>query len=482
MTTSVGVPQAAVGQLAEAMRGDVLTPESPGYDEARAVWNGMFDRRPAVIARCAGVAGVIQAVEVARANAMEVAVRGGSHSANGYGTCDDGLVIDLSPMKGIRVDPESHTVRAEAGLTWGEFDRETQAFGLAVTGGRFSTTGIAGLALGSGSGWLERKCGLTGDNLLSADVVTADGRFVKCSPRENADLYWGLRGGGGNFGIVTSFVFRLHEIGPMIYGGMLVCAPDRAGEILRFMREYMADAPDDLGTAVAFVSAPPEEFVPPEMHFKPMTGVVICWTGDHAEGERVVAPIREVAQPMMDMVGPMPYVALQAMLDGGGPKGIRGYMKAEFMNDLSDEAIDVMVAHGGARPSPTTQLLLEPMGGAISSTPDEETALGRRDVQWCYHALSMWMEPGQEAQDAHFKWAKDLAAALEPHTTDGVYLNYTSDEGEDRVRSSFGEEKYAKLVALKDKYDPANMFHLNQNIKPSIEATAASEQGRRFQS
>jgi hypothetical protein len=477
MSTTIGVAQAAVEQLSEAMRGDVLHPSSGGYDEARMVWNGMYDRRPAVIARCAGVADVIQAVDFARANAMEVAVRGGGHSAIGYGTCDDGLVIDLSPMKGIRVDPESHTVRAEAGLTWGEFDRETQAFGLALTGGRFSTTGISGLALGSGSGWLERKCGLTGDNLLSADVVTADGRLVKCSPRENSDLYWGLRGGGGNFGIVTSFVFRLHEIGPMIYGGMLVADPARAGEVLRFMREYMADAPDDLGGAVAFVSAPPEPTVPPEMHFKPILGIVLCWTGDHEEGERVVAPIREVAQPMMDMVGPMPYVALQSMLDDGGPKGIRGYMKAEFMEELSDSAIEKLVAHGADRPSPTCQLLLEPMGGAIGRMADDETALGRRDVPWCYHALAMWMEPGEDVEAAHRDWARKLHSDLEPDTTDGVYLNFTSDEGEDRVRSAYGPEKYARLVELKDKYDPGNMFHLNQNIKPSIEATARAERG-----
>jgi FAD/FMN-containing dehydrogenase len=447
MTTSVAVPQAAVEQLTEAMRGEVIHPDSPGYDDARAVWNGMYDRRPAVIARCAGVADVIQAVDFARANALEVAVRGGGHSANGYSTCDDGLVIDLSPMKGIRVDPESHTVRAEAGLTWGEFDKETQAFGLAVTGGRFSTTGIAGLALGSGSGWLERKCGLTGDNLLSADVVTADGRLVKCSPRENSDLYWGIRGGGGNFGIVTSFVFRLHEVGPMIYGGMLVCDPAKASEVLRFMREYMEEAPEDLGGAVAFVSAPPEPFVPPEMHFKPILGIVVCWTGDHEEGERVLAPIREIAQPMMDMVAPMPYTALQSMLDGGGPKGINAYMK------------------------------LEPMGGAISRMGEDDTALGRRDVAWCYHALGMWMEPGEEAEAAHRDWARKLATDLEPETTDGVYLNFTSDAGEERVRKSYGEEKYARLVELKDKYDPANMFHLNQNIKPSIEATARAERG-----
>jgi hypothetical protein len=478
MTTSVGVAtQAAVEQLTEAMRGEVLVPGSAGYDQARMVWNGMYDRKPAVIARCAGVADAIQAVDFARANAMEVSVRGGGHSAQGYGTNDDGLVIDLSPMKGIRVDPESHTVRAEAGLTWSEFDRETQAFGLAVTGGRFSTTGIAGLALGSGSGWLERKCGLTGDNLLSADVVTADGRLVKCSPRENADLYWGLRGGGGNFGIVTSFVFRLHEVGPIVYGGMLVAAPDRAGEILRFMRDYMPGAPEDLGGAVAFVSAPPEEFVPPEMHFKPITGIVLCWTGDHAEGERVIAPIREAAQPLMDMVGPMPYVALQSMLDGGGQKGINAYMKAEFMEELTDGVIDKLVAHGGERPSPTCQLLLEPMGGAISALGEDDTALGRRDVQWCYHALSMWMEPGEDAVAAHKEWARKLHTDLEPDTTDGVYLNFTSDEGEERVRNSFGPEKYARLVELKDKYDPTNMFHLNQNIKPSTEAMARAEAG-----
>jgi FAD/FMN-containing dehydrogenase len=478
MTTTAGAgTQAAVEQLTEAMRGEVLVPGSPGYDEARMVWNGMYDRRPAVIARCTGVADVMHAVDFARANSMEVAVRGGGHSASGFGTCDDGIVIDLAPMKGIRVDPESHTVRAEAGLTWGEFDKETQAFGLAVTGGRFSTTGIAGLTLGSGSGWLERKCGLTGDNLLSADVVTADGRLVKCSPRENADLYWGLRGGSGNFGIVTSFVFRLHEIGPMIYGGMLVAAPDKAGEILRFMRDYMADAPDDLGAGVAFVSAPPEEFVPPEMHFKPVTGVIVCWTGDHAEGERVMAPIREVVQPLMDMVAPMPYAALQSMLDGGAPKGTRGYMKAEFMEELSDGAIDKLVAHGGARPSPTCQLLMEPMGGAISRMGEDDTALGRRDVPWCYHALAMWMEPGEEVEATHRDWARKLHDDLEPDTTDGVYLNYTSDVGEDRVRKSFGEEKYARLVALKDKYDPTNMFHMNQNIKPSTEAMAKAEAG-----
>src|SRR5436190_4378722 len=245
MTTSVGAPHAAVAQLAEAMRGEVLSPDSPGYDEARAVWNGMFDRRPAAIARCAGVADVIQAVEFARANAMEVAVRAGGHSANGYGTCDDGLVIDLSPMKGIEVDSEARTARADAGLTWGEFDAATQEHGLAVTGGRFSTTGIAGLTLGSGSGWLDRKCGLTADNLLSVDIVTANGEQLTASEEENPELFWGVRGGGGNFGIVTSFTYRLHDVGPMVYGGLMACMPERAGDILRFVRDYFPSTPDE---------------------------------------------------------------------------------------------------------------------------------------------------------------------------------------------------------------------------------------------
>jgi hypothetical protein len=457
----------SVEGLASAVKGRVVEAGAPDYDEARALYNGMIDKRPAAIAYCGDEADVAAALRYGVEHGLRIAVRGGGHNGGGLGSVDDGLVIDLSPMKGIRVDPRARTVRAESGLTWGEFDRETQAFGLAVTGGRFSTTGIAGLTLGSGSGWLERKCGLTADNLISADIVTADGSLLTASAEENEELFWGLRGGGGNFGVVTSFEYRLHEIGPIIYGGMLVCPPDRAGEVLRFLRDYMKDAPEDLGCAVAFVSAPPEPFVPTEMHFQPVLGIVVCWTGSMEEGERVLAPIREVATPLMDMVAPMPYTALQSMLDGGGPHGIRGYMKAEFLPELGDEAIDKIVAGGSSRPGPMVQLLMEPMGGAIGRVGDDETALGRRDVPWCYHALAMWMEPDAETAEAHIAWARGLAADLKPHVTDGVYLNYTSDEGEDRVRSSYGEEKYGRLVALKDRYDPGNMFRLNQNIRPS---------------
>jgi hypothetical protein len=342
-----------------------------------------------------------------------------------------------------------------------------------VTGGRFSTTGIAGLTLGSGSGWLERKCGLAADNLLSVELVTANGQAIAASADENPELFWGIRGGGGNFGVVTSFTYRLHDVGPLVYGGLMAAPPDRAEATLRFVRDWFEGAPEDLGGAMAFISAPPEPFVPQEMHFQPCVGMVICWTGDLEEGERVVAPLREAMQPAIDMVQPMPYAALQSMLDAGGPKGINGYMKAEFMSELTDEAVEKLCRHGGGRVGPMAQLLIEPMGGAIADVDEDATALGRRDVKWCYHALAMWMEGDQETADAQIAWARDLAADMRSHTTDGVYLNFTSDEGDDRVRATYGPEKYARLVALKDRYDPGNLFRLNQNVKPSGAASAA---------
>ncbi len=457
----------AVEELRSSFSGVLVSEGDPEYEQARQVWNGCFDRHPAVIARCRDAGDVRTAVGFARSHELQLAVRGGGHSAQGYGTCDDGLVIDLSPMKGISIDPERRTVRAQAGLTWGEFDRATQEHGLAVTGGRFSTTGIAGLTLGSGSGWIERRAGLTPDNLLSAEIVTADGEVLTASEDENQELFWGLRGGGGNFGVVTSFTYRLHQIGPLVYGGLMACMPDRAPDTLRFLAQYMPDAPDDLGLGAAFISAPPEPFVPEQMHFAPLFGLIVCWTGDAGEGERVLAPIREVAQPVMDMVQPIPYAALQGMLDGGGPHGVRAYMKAEFLPELGDAAIEKLAEHGGKRPGPMVQLLLEPLGGAISRVSESDSAVGRRDVPWVYHALSLWMDPSEETADAHVAWAHELSADMAPLTTSGVYLNFTSDEGEDRVRDSYGAERYARLVALKDRYDPTNVFHLNQNIKPS---------------
>lgn len=450
----------------DGFSGEQLSPGDAGYDEARIVWNGLFDRHPALIARCISTDDVVAAVNYGRENGLEIAVRAGGHSAAGHSSVDDGLVIDLTLMKRIDVDPEAQTCVAQPGLTWGEFDGATQMHGLAVTGGRFSTTGIAGLLLGSGSGWLERKCGLTADNLISAEVVTADGRVLRASENENPELFWGIRGGGGNFGIVTEFELRLHKVGPMIYGGLLGCAPERAAEILSFMRDYMPDAPEDLGAAVAFISAPPLPVVPEEMHFKPVVGIVICWTGSAEEGEKVVAPIREACRPALDMVGEMPYTVLQSMLDEGTPYGVRAYLKAEFLRELSDEAVAALVEHGGTRPGPMVQLLLEPLGGAIAEVGEDDTALGRRDVSWAYHALSMWMDPSQEAADAHVAWAKGLQAEMKPYVRDGVYVNFTNEDDEDRVRSTYGP-KYERLQALKDRYDPANLFHRNANIKPS---------------
>jgi FAD/FMN-containing dehydrogenase len=461
------IPSPAVEELGRSFAGPLLRDGDEGYDEARRVWNGCFDRRPALIARCQHVADVQTAVRFATANDLLVAVRGGGHSAQGHSVWDGAMVIDLSEMRAVEVDPVSHIARAEGGATWADFDEATQEHGLALTGGRFSTTGIAGLTLGSGSGWLERRCGLTADSLLAAEVVTATGDVVTASADENPDLFWGLRGGGGNFGIVTTFTYRLHEIGPIIYGGLMACPPERAADILRFLAGFMPDAPHDLGIGFAFISAPPEPFVPPEMHFAPIVGIIVCWTGDLEEGAEVIEPLRAVAQPVMDMVQPIPYTALQSMLDGGAPYGTRAYMKAEFLPELSEEAIAKFVAHGAARPGPMVQLLLEPLGGAVSRVANTDTALGRRDVPWCFHAISMWMDPDDTTADAHVRWAHELSADVAPLTTTGVYLNFTSDEGEARVRDMFGPDRYERLVAIKDRWDPGNVFRLNQNIKPS---------------
>jgi FAD/FMN-containing dehydrogenase len=456
----------AVADLAATFEGALLQPDDDGFDAARHVWNGMIDRRPVLIARCASTSDVVAAVNYARDTRLPLAVRGGGHSAVGYGTCDEGVVIDLSPLNSIEIDPVARTARVGGGCTWGELDPAAQEHGLAVTGGRFSTTGVAGLTLGSGSGWLERKCGLTADSLLSAEIVLADGSVVVAGPEDNPDLYWALRGGSGNFGVVTRFEYRLHEIGPIIYGGMLLALPERAGEILRCFRDLMAQAPDDLGGAVAFLSAPPEPFVPAERQFQPAVGIVICWTGEHGAGEEIVAPLREAAQPFVDLVQPMPYVALQSMLDASAPKGIRAYMKAEFLDDMGDEVIAKLIHHGAKRAGPMDQLLLEPMGGAIAHTADADTALGRRDAEWCYHALGLWVEPDAESDAAHVAWARELAADVAPHTSPGVYLNFTSDQGEEKVREAYGAERYERLAAVKAKYDPGNLFRINQNIAP----------------
>lgn len=451
-------------EFGRRLRGHTLRPGDGDYEIARKVYNGMVDRYPAVIVRCAGVADVIEAVKFARDNALAVAVRGGGHSVPGYGVCDGGVVIDVSAMKELWVDPSERKARAGAGLTWGEFDQQTQAFGLAVTGGRVSSTGISGLTLGSGSGWLERRLGLTCDNLLSADLVTGDGQLVRANETENADLFWGLRGGGGNFGIVTSFEYRLHQIGPTVLGGMLLYPRSQARDILRFYRDYMGTAPDELGSGFAFITAPPEPELPEHIRGAPAIGIIVLYTGEMEAGDELVGKLRKFAPPAVDMVHPMPYTAVQSMLDASFPSGLQNYWKAEFMRELSDSAIEIMIEHANKIVSPFTSLLLEPLGGAFGQVSND-MLLGNRTATFCYHALCLWQDPAEA--DTHISWAREFAKAMQPFSMPGVYLNFTSDQvEEERVQSSFGD-KYQRLVALKDKYDPTNFFKLNQNIRPS---------------
>ena len=458
------IDDALVREFAGRFRGEVVLPESPSYDEARRVFNGMVDKRPALIARCTGVADVMAAIVFARANELTVAVRGGGHSVSGYGTCDGGIVIDLSPMKGMWVDPENRTARAQAGLTWGEFDRETQVFGLATTGGRVSDTGIAGLTLGGGSGWIERKCGFGADNLLSVEMVTAEGKLVRASESENRELFWGLRGGGGNFGVVTSFEFRLHPVGPLVLGGMLLYPIEQAKEVLGFYRGFIEEAPDELGGGVVFLTAPPEPFIPEPVQGTKLVAVFVCYTGPIEEGEEAIRPLKESVPPAMDLVQPMPYTVLQTLLDAGNPPGMQHYWKAGFLDELPDEAIDTVIEHAKGMTSPTTVAALIPMGGAIARVGGD-ALLGLRDAAYNYHLLTQWPDPA-DGPERHIGWTRNMDEALKPWTNERVYLNFIGDEGEERVKTGYGPGKYRRLAALKAEYDPANLFRLNQNIKP----------------
>ncbi len=350
-------------------------------------------------------------------------------------------------------------------MLWAELDRETQAFGLAVTGGRASDTGIAGLTLGGGSGWLERKIGFTVDNLISADVVTADGSFVRASAEENEDLFWGLKGGGGNFGIVTSFEYQLHPVGPIVLGGMLMYPAEQANEVLRFYRDFIAAAPDELGGGCAFVTAPPEPFVPEPVQGSQVLAVVVSYVGPIEDGEEAIRPLKEALPPALDMVQPMPYTALQSMIDPGNPSGMQNYWKAGFLAEFPDEAVDAFVEYSRKVTSPLTSVLLFPMGGAVARVDDDATPLGLRDAAYNYHAISMWADPVDP--EKHMRWAREIYEAMQPWTTERTYLNFIGDEGEERVRTAYEPEKFRRLVALKDKYDPDNLFRLNQNILPS---------------
>ncbi len=445
--------------------GALIHPSDSEYDEARRLFNGMIDRKPALIARCTRAEDVVAAVNFAREQGLPLAVHGGGHGVTGAAMCDAGVVIDLRGMEGIAVDVEQRRVRAEAGLNWGEFDAATQAHGLACTGGRVTTTGISGLALGSGSGWLERKLGLVCDNLLEAEVVTADGRIVRASEHENADLFWGLRGGSGNFGVVTAFHLRLHELGPIVLGGLLVYPPDVAGDLLRFYREFLRDAPDEVGGGVAFICAPPEDFVPKEVQGQPVVGVVCCYAGPVEDGEIAFKPLREFGPPALDLVGPMPYVAVQQLLDGGNPKGNLNYWTADFYDDLPDEAIDAFVAKATKPVSPLSQMVVLTGGGAIARIADDAMAFGQRHARFNIHYLSMWTDPTDT--EKNIAYTKDIAGTMKPWSTGGAYLNFLGDEGTGRIEAAFGKAKYERLRELKKKWDPQNLFRLNQNIPPA---------------
>jgi FAD/FMN-containing dehydrogenase len=445
--------------------GRLVHPDDVEYDEARLVFNGMIDRRPALIARCASADDVVLAVDLAREQSLPLSVYGGGHGVTGAAVVDAGICVDLRPMKGITVDPKARTARAEAGLTWGEFDTATQEHGLAVTGGRVSTTGIAGLALGSGSGWLERKFGFVCDNLVEAEVVTADGRKVVASERENPELFWGLRGGSGNFGIVTAFHFRLHELGPIVLGGMLLYPAAMATEVTKFWCDFMTDAPDEVGSGLAYICAPPLDFVPEPVRGQPVIGIVCCYAGPVDDGVAAFAPLREFGPPAIDMVEPMPYLAVQQLLDPAAPKGMQNYWTADFYDALPDEALTELISRATKPVSPMTQIIIVPGGGAIARVDEDATAFGQRTAPWNIHYLSMWPDPADT--ETNIAYTRDLAGAMKQWSTGRVYLNFIGDEGAGRVEAAFGPDKYARLRELKDEWDPTNLFRHNQNIPPT---------------
>jgi FAD/FMN-containing dehydrogenase len=448
------VDQPLLEELRSELRGPVIGPADPDYETARRVHNGMIDKRPAVIARCTGVADVMAGLQFGLAHDLPIAVRGGGHNVAGKAVCDDGIVIDLSGMKGIRVDPGKRSARAEAGLIWAEFDRETQAFGLATTGGAVSTTGIAGLTLGGGIGWLQRKHGLTCDNLLSADVVTADGRLLTASETEHPDLFWGLRGGGGNFGIVTSFEYRLHPVGQVL-AGQVLHPFDAAKEAFRFFREYSQSAPDEVSGAFGLGPLPDG----PRAVF-----LFVCYSGQPEEGEKVIAPVREFGSPLEDLIQPMGYCDVQKAFDEDFPFGVRNYWKSSNVAALSDDAIDTMVAFMESAPSLRPMVFVERLGGAIARVPDSATAFGHREAEYDLIIAAIWDDDTE--QEAHIDWAKSFWEATQPYSTESVYVNYLSEEGEERVRDAYGGEHFARLVELKRKYDAGNVFRNNQNIRP----------------
>ncbi len=456
------VVQVSFEELQASLRGPLIVKGDPGYDEARKVYNGMIDRRPAAIARCVDAADVINAVNFAREARLTVAVRGGGHNVTGFGTCDDGLVIDLSLMKGIRIDPAKRIAWAQGGCTWGDLDHATHAFGLAAPGGIISTTGIAGLTLGGGVGHLTRKCGLSCDNVLSVDVVTADGRFLTANAKENADLYWAVRGGGGNFGVVTSFEFRLHEVST-VFAGPVLYSLDVATEAMRNYREYMASAPDDMNAFFAFLIVPPGPPFPEHLHNKTVCGVVCCYAGPLDKGPDVTRLLREFGPPLLDGVGPLPFPAIQGAFDALLPPGLQHYWKADFVTDLSDDIIKQHVKYGPDIPTINSAMHIYPVSGAAHRVGKNDTAFSYREANYTHVLAAMYPDPADTPKNV--EWVRKYFDALHPYSAGGAYVNFMMDEGDERIAASY-RDNYDRLVAIKTKYDPANLFRMNQNIKP----------------
>lgn len=449
--------------LQDQLRGEVLLPSTPGFDAARALWNAMIDKRPAAIARCTGVADVLAALRFARERDIPLAVRAGGHNVAGTALRDDGLVLDLSRMKGIRVDPAARTVRLQPGILNGDLDHETQAFGLAVTSGIASTTGVSGLTLGGGIGWLMRAFGLTCDNLRTADVVTADGAFITASEEEHPDLFWALRGGGGNFGVVTSFTFDLQPLGPTVLAGAIVFPASAAGEVLRFYRDYIEEAPDALGTIVLLRHAPESPWIPSEHWRKPVVAILACYAGNIAEGTEVLKPLKAFGSPIADIIQPKPYTLHQRMFDASAPPGLRYYWKSHYLSGLSDDAIDTLLARAWRTSSLRSYTVVARMGGAVSRVAESATAFAHRDAQHVLNINGVWTDPAEDAE--HIDWTRDMFTVMEPFSTGGVYVNFLGNEGEERVRAAYGTN-YDRLVEVKRRYDPDNVFNMNQNIVP----------------
>jgi FAD/FMN-containing dehydrogenase len=445
----------ALRKLETGLTGDVLRPDHPAYNAARSLYNALIDKHPALIVRCRGASDVARALEFAHRHDLLVAVRGGGHNVAGQALCDGGMVIDLSGMKGIRVDPAGRSVRAEAGLTWGEFDRGTQEHGLATTGGFISTTGIAGLTLGGGLGWLMRRYGLSCDNLQSVEMVTADGRMRTAGANENADLFWGVRGGGGNFGVVTSFEYRLHPVGEML-AGVVFFPLDRANDALRYYRDLMATAPDELMAYAVFLTSP---------EGARMFAIPMCYVGPVEAAESALLPVRSLPGVAADSVRPMTYREIQSMFDPALPGGRLNYWKSNFLRELSDRAIETLVSHFSEVPSPFATLALEPFGGAVGRVGVDETAFPHRLAHYSLVILGIWTDPAEQA--THVRWVRELWEAMQPYSSEAVYVNYLDADDADRVRSAYGGATYRRLQLLKEKYDPENFFRVNQNIGPA---------------